>query len=251
MGKQRTPQGPRPGRRMPLRRGPAALAAAQASSETVSEALPDAPVQDVAPEAEITEAVAASESSAGLAEAAAEPAPAEPVETVAETVSEAAPASDSVAAEPAEAASEAAAALVSEEPAEVATADESGEAPVPAIVSSDPLLPVAALAGLGTTGSSGARAGRPAAGTAFRFAFAPARIDVEGIGVVLANYMHNESVAVFSYLRALGAARSPADMIRLNVSEMQRAADASLTCWSDIARRTSQGALWQRQKAAT
>ena len=81
MGKQRTPQGPRPGRRMPLRRGPPALAAAQASSEAVSAAMPDAeprpnedaPVQDVAPsEAEIPEAAPASElpaESAGEAEA--------------------------------------------------------------------------------------------------------------------------------------------------------------------------------------
>ncbi|MFC6773956.1 hypothetical protein [Methylobacterium gregans] len=76
------------------------------------------------------------------------------------------------------------------------------------------------------------------------------RIDVEEIGVVLANYMHNESVAVLSYMRALGAARSPADMIRLNVTEMQRAADASLTCWSDIARRTAPGVPWEREKVA-
>jgi hypothetical protein len=72
---------------------------------------------------------------------------------------------------------------------------------------------------------------------AFRIGFAPERLDVAGIGATVAGYVRGESEAVAAHLRALSEARSPADVIRLQVGEIQRAADASLTCWSTVARK--------------
>ncbi|MFD0934182.1 phasin family protein, partial [Methylobacterium trifolii] len=72
-----------------------------------------------------------------------------------------------------------------------------------------------------------------------RAGLAATPFDVEGIGARFASYVRDESAAAFSHMRALGSAKTPADLIRLQVSEMQRAADASLTCWSDIARKAS------------
>ncbi|TXM73265.1 Phasin, partial [Methylobacterium sp. WL12] len=65
------------------------------------------------------------------------------------------------------------------------------------------------------------------------------RQDLEGLGETLFAFMRDESSAVLTHLNALKDARSPADAIRLQVNEMQRAADASLTCWSELARRAT------------
>ena len=65
------------------------------------------------------------------------------------------------------------------------------------------------------------------------------RKDLEGLGETLFAFMRDESSAALSHLNALKDARSPADAIRLQVNEMQRAADASLTCWSELARRAT------------
>lgn len=70
-------------------------------------------------------------------------------------------------------------------------------------------------------------------------AFAPERMDLVGIGATITGYMRGEGEAVAAHMRALGGARSPADLIRLQVGEVQRAADASLTCWSRVARKAS------------
>lgn len=235
MGKQRTPQGQRPGRRGPVPRVPAVLAApgvAEAPPEAITEAEPvmdqDSVEQD-APQAEAETLEAAS----AVAEAPAEAVSEEPIaaeEPAAET--EPAAAEPEVAAAPPE--EPAAEGAPEGEPA--ASEAEHAEEPALEAAPSEPLLPVAAFA---MASPVAVIASEPPARTTFRFAFAPARIDVEGIGVVLANYVHNESVAALSHMRALSAARSPAEMIRLNVTEMQRAADASLTCWSDIARRAA------------
>lgn len=239
MGKQRTPQGQRPGRRGPVPRVPAVLAApgvAEAPPEAITEAEPamdQDSVEQYAPQAEAETLEAAS----AVAEAPAEAVSEEPIaaeEPAAETEAEAEPAAaePEVAAAPPE--EPAAAGAPEGEPA--ASDAEHAEEPALEAAPSEPLLPVAAFAGASPVAVI---ASEPPARTTFRFAFAPARIDVEGIGVVLANYVHNESVAALSHMRALSAARSPAEMIRLNVTEMQRAADASLTCWSDIARRAA------------
>ena len=73
----------------------------------------------------------------------------------------------------------------------------------------------------------------------FPISFAPERLDLTGIGATISGYMRGESEAAAAYMRALGGARSPADMIRLQVGEFQRAADASLTCWSIVAHKAS------------
>lgn len=70
-------------------------------------------------------------------------------------------------------------------------------------------------------------------------AFAPERVDLAGIGATITGYVRGEGEAVSSHLRALGDARSPAELIRLQVGEIQRAADASLTCWSRVAHKVS------------
>jgi len=63
--------------------------------------------------------------------------------------------------------------------------------------------------------------------------------DLAGIGETVAEFLRGESAAALAHLKALSAARTPAEVLRLQVGEFQRAADASLTVWSDIARRTS------------
>ena len=79
----------------------------------------------------------------------------------------------------------------------------------------------------------------PASWRAGRRPVPPLRQDLEGMGETLFAFMRNESTAVITHLNALKDARSPADAIRLQVNEIQRAADASLTCWSEIARRAT------------
>lgn len=124
----------------------------------------------------------------------------------------------------------------SEEPAEPVT-----EAPAEEPVTIAAAAP--ALAALATEIPAAAAPEAPEAakaqGFAYSFSFKPTYLDVEGIGTILLNYVQTESAAALSHMRALGEVRTPADMIRLNVTEMQRAADASLTCWIAVARRAS------------
>ncbi|WP_375456335.1 phasin family protein [uncultured Methylobacterium sp.] len=79
----------------------------------------------------------------------------------------------------------------------------------------------------------------PASWRAGRRAATPLRQDLGGLGETLFAFMRSESSATLAHLQALRDARSPADAIRLQVSEIQRAADASLTCWTEIARRAT------------
>jgi hypothetical protein len=51
--------------------------------------------------------------------------------------------------------------------------------------------------------------------------------------------VRGEGEAALAHLRALSGARSPADVIRLQVGEVQRAADASLTCWVTVVGKAS------------
>jgi hypothetical protein len=243
MGKQRIPQGQRSGRRMPVRRPPAeatgnaAPAEMPAGSVTAGGSALDPTAHDreavpVEAEAGMLEATPVA-AEVGASEASSATGPEEGVAD-AEAVSELEAASEeSTASTEAE---EASPEIVAAEQAAPDTAPD--EVPAVNAVLPDPLLPVAALeAAKSPAASAEPRPGR----AAYRFVFAPVRVDIEGISVTLANYVHNESVAALSYMRALSAARSPADMIRVNVSAMQRAADASLTCWSDIARRAARG----------
>ncbi len=63
---------------------------------------------------------------------------------------------------------------------------------------------------------------------------APGRWDVVEIGSTIARYMRGEGEAAMAHFRALSDARTPADLIRLQVGEVQRAADASLSCWVTV-----------------
>ncbi|MEE7438349.1 hypothetical protein MOR12E_03145 [Methylobacterium oryzae] len=77
-------------------------------------------------------------------------------------------------------------------------------------------------------------AGPGLAAAANRISFTPDRLDVVEIGSIIARYVRGEGEAAVAHLRALSGARSPADVIRLQVGEVQRAADASLTCWVTV-----------------
>ncbi|MGU3556650.1 RAD23 family protein [Methylobacterium radiotolerans] len=77
-------------------------------------------------------------------------------------------------------------------------------------------------------------AGPGRAAAANRIVFTPDRLDVAEIGSIIARYVRGEGEAAVAHLRALSGARSPADLIRLQVGEVQRAADASLTCWVTV-----------------
>lgn len=59
------------------------------------------------------------------------------------------------------------------------------------------------------------------------------------VNATLVAFLQSESRAALTHWRALAAAKSPADAIRLQVGEMQRAADASLTCFSVLAKRAT------------
>ena len=72
-----------------------------------------------------------------------------------------------------------------------------------------------------------------------RAGFTPNHRDGTGIGSTIARYMHGESEAALAHLRALSQAGSPTELMRLQMGEVQRAADASLTCWSDVIRQAS------------
>jgi len=68
------------------------------------------------------------------------------------------------------------------------------------------------------------------------FAFAPTLAPLTEINAKLFAFARGEGEAVIAHFQALARAKSPAEAIRLQVTEMQRAADASLSCFSDIVR---------------
>jgi len=66
-------------------------------------------------------------------------------------------------------------------------------------------------------------------------------IDVIGeiaeANATLLTFLRNEGNAAMAHWQSLSSAKTPADLLRIQVSEMQRVADASLTCFSALARR--------------
>jgi hypothetical protein len=54
------------------------------------------------------------------------------------------------------------------------------------------------------------------------------------------SYLRSESTAALAHWQALSGAKTPADALRIQVDEMQRAADASLSCFAALAKRASQ-----------
>lgn len=57
------------------------------------------------------------------------------------------------------------------------------------------------------------------------------RLSAEAFGSTVMNYFISEGEAIASHWRALAGARSMAEIVRLQIGEFQRAADATLTCW--------------------
>ncbi|WP_238310039.1 Phasin [Methylobacterium organophilum] len=68
------------------------------------------------------------------------------------------------------------------------------------------------------------------------FGFVPSLAPLNEINATLVAYARNEGAAALAHIQALSKATSPAEVIRLQVDELQRVADASLTCISDIVR---------------
>ena len=58
--------------------------------------------------------------------------------------------------------------------------------------------------------------------------------DLAAAGATLQAFLLNEGLSAFAHWRALTQAPSPAEAFRLHVDEMQRAADASITCMGRI-----------------
>lgn len=244
MGKQRRPSGPRPTRAKavpdespaattespPVLALPAAEPTDTATAALMRAATPAEEAEEPAPveAAGGDVGVVAAESPPALAEAppAAEPwAVPEPGERVAADRDPTAVAGDSPPEASAAPPATGPAAAAADEPAH-AVADAEGSPPVVS-AAPEPFAPAAPVAPV-----------RPPA-TGFRMAFAPERLDLTGIGATITGYMRGEGEAAAAYIRALGDARTPADMIRLQVGEFQRAADASLTCWSTVAQKAS------------
>lgn len=68
------------------------------------------------------------------------------------------------------------------------------------------------------------------------FAFVPSFVPITEINAKLFAFARGEGEAALAHIQALARAKSPAEALRLQVTEMQRAADASLTCFSEIVR---------------
>ena len=60
---------------------------------------------------------------------------------------------------------------------------------------------------------------------------ATVRFSAEALGTTIMNYFIGEGEAMGAHWRALSGARSMAEVVRLQIGEFQRAADATLTCW--------------------
>lgn len=60
------------------------------------------------------------------------------------------------------------------------------------------------------------------------------RFDAGTFGTTVVNYMIGEGNAFAAHMRALAGARSMGEVVRLQIGEFQRAADATLTCWGSL-----------------
>jgi hypothetical protein len=76
---------------------------------------------------------------------------------------------------------------------------------------------------------------------------ASALTEITAANDTLTTYVRNESIATFAHWRALSTAKNPADALRLQVTELQRAADASLSCIASLARRAGRIAATLRR----
>jgi hypothetical protein len=100
--------------------------------------------------------------------------------------------------------------------------------------SADALTPVPASEPAALTPAAPPRLPLPTRGSAL-----DAMSEFTEVNATLVAFLQGEGQAAISHFRALATAKTPADAIRLQVGEMQRAADASLTCFSVLARRAT------------
>ncbi len=63
--------------------------------------------------------------------------------------------------------------------------------------------------------------------------------ELGAVNTTVLTYLRGEGAAAMAHWQALSGAKTPADAIRLQVTEMQRAADASLSCFAALAKRAS------------
>lgn len=161
-------------------------------------------------------------------EASGEPAPAEvqsaaddqPADSPEETVTAASEQAPALSAEPEIVASEAAATV------ETLTEALAQTAPLPTLAEANPE----------SKSSDDARSKTHSVRFGANFAFAPTLAPLTEINAKLFAFARGEGEAVLAHFQALAQAKSPAEAIRLQVTEMQRAADASLSCFSEIVR---------------
>lgn len=185
------------------------------------------------PETAEVQAVEAAEqpsddAAAEAVEASGEPAPAEtqsaaddqPADSPEETVTAASEEAPALSAEPEFVASEAAATV------ETATETLVQTAPLPTLAEANPA----------SKSSDDARSKTHSVRFGANFAFAPTLAPLTEINAKLFAFARGEGEAVLAHFQALAQAKSPAEAIRLQVTEMQRAADASLSCFSEIVR---------------
>ncbi|MDP4021676.1 hypothetical protein Q8W71_03485 [Methylobacterium sp. NEAU 140] len=157
-------------------------------------------------------------------------------EPVLHAVADDAPRPETVAGEPTFTEAPVQESAVQEPVSDAPVASEPAEAPVAAAEPepvAPPAVPEPVLPGIAPLAAAFAPDAQAKA--AFQFVFLPEPPDFSGIYAAITRYMRGESEAAAAHMRALGEARSPADLIRLQVGEFQRAADASLTCWSTVA----------------
>lgn len=61
--------------------------------------------------------------------------------------------------------------------------------------------------------------------------------EITEVNATILAFLRSEGSAAMAHWQSLSGAKTPADAIRIQVDEMQRAADASLTCFNVLARR--------------
>ncbi|WP_311409749.1 phasin family protein [Methylorubrum extorquens] len=183
-------------------------------------------------QAVVTAEQPADDAAAEAVEASGEPAPAEvqsaaddqPADSPEETVTAASEEAPALSAEPEIVASEAAATV--ETATETLTETLAQTAPLPALAEANPE----------PKPSDDARSKTHSVRFGANFAFAPTLAPLTEINAKLFAFARGEGEAVLAHFQALAQAKSPAEAIRLQVTEMQRAADASLSCFSEIVR---------------
>ena len=67
--------------------------------------------------------------------------------------------------------------------------------------------------------------------------------EITEVNATILAFLRNEGSAAMAHWQSLSGAKTPADAIRIQVDEMQRAADASLTCFNVLARRAGRLAV--------